>query len=202
MFLDFLNSIPVLLGSQSPRRKELLASMGVQFDVQVRETDERVNLDLSPAARVEDIASRKLAAFAGDQYVDTLVIVADTLVVDTGGNMLGKPQNADDAYDMISRLLGGPHNVITAVGLAYQGQSLIFSETTSVAFAPLEKEEILYYIERYQPFDKAGAYGIQEWIGRVGISQISGSYENVVGLPTARLYKELKSFVLLTRNRV
>src|SRR5690606_21684938 len=139
----------------------------------------------------EHIAINKIKAFDNVAFSDKLVITADRVVV-CGTDMLGKPRDAAEAVEMLSRLQGGSDKVRTAVALQYQGELRAFVEETAVTFYSLSAEEIHYYIDRHRPFDKAGSYGIQEWIGFIGISSITGSYENVVGLPTARLYQEVK----------
>lgn len=195
--LEKLRNIPVVLGSQSPRRKELLAKLDIDFVVDVREVDEYVDRSLMPVAVVEAIAKAKLDPFVADEsYVSKLVIVADTLVADKSGEVLGKPGDLEEAKEVLRRLSGDAHAVHTAVGIYYQGVHTLFVETTKVKFVALDDDEIDYYADRYYPLDKAGSYGIQEWIGRMGVAHITGSYENVVGLPTARLYHELKRIIV------
>ena len=191
MLIERFKNIPIILGSQSPRRKELLAKLGFDFEVVVKETDENFDAQQSPREIVEHIAVNKVKAFDNVAFSDKLVITADTVVV-CGTDILGKPRNAAEAFEMLNRLQGGSHKVLTAVALQYQGELSAFVEETAVTFYPLSAAEIHYYIDRYRPFDKAGSYGIQEWIGFIGIRSITGSYENVVGLPTARLYQEMK----------
>lgn len=191
MLIERFKNIPIILGSQSPRRKELLAKLGFDFEVVVKETDETFDAQQSPREIVEHIAVNKVKAFDNVAFSDKLVITADTVVV-CGTDILGKPRNAAEAFEMLNRLQGGSHKVLTAVALQYQGELSAFVEETAVTFYPLSAAEIHYYIDRYRPFDKAGSYGIQEWIGFIGIRSITGSYENVVGLPTARLYQEMK----------
>lgn len=187
-----LKAIPIILGSKSPRRKELLKSMDIAFTVEVRETDESFDESLSPEEVVQHIAEAKLAAFHEPSFHDKLIICADTIVVDHLSSVIGKPKDADEAVEVIAGLSGKEHQVFTAVAMAYQGETRSFVEETKVWFNELDTEEISYYVDSYQPMDKAGSYGIQEWIGRIGIERIEGSYENVIGLPTARLQKELK----------
>lgn len=191
MLIERFKNIPIILGSQSPRRKELLAKLGFDFEVVVKETDENFDAQQSPQEIVEHIAVNKVKAFDNVAFSDKLVITADTVVV-CGTDILGKPRDAAEAFEMLSRLQGGSHKVLTAVALQYQGELRAFVEETAVTFYSLSAAEIHYYIDRHRPFDKAGSYGIQEWIGFIGIRSITGSYENVVGLPTARLYQEMK----------
>lgn len=187
-----LKSIPIILGSKSPRRKELLKSMDLDFTVEVRETDESFDKNLSAIEVVRHIAEAKLAAFNEAGYQDKLIICADTIVVDHLAEVIGKPKDSKEAELVIAGLSGKEHQVFTGVAISYQGQKRSFVEETKVWFNDLDTDEINYYVEQYQPMDKAGSYGIQEWIGRIGIERIEGSYENVIGLPTARLQKELK----------
>lgn len=187
-----LRSVDIVLGSKSPRRKELLASMDLDFEVEVRETDETVDPNLSPLEVVKQIAKEKLAAFREDSYFDKLLICADTIVLDSEGKVLGKPSDLEEAKTVIGQLSNNLHYVYTAVALSYKDYQYSFVEETKVWFSDLSEEEISYYVEKYKPLDKAGSYGIQEWIGRIGIAKIEGSYENVIGLPTARLQEELK----------
>lgn len=194
MLLNKFKDIPVVLGSQSPRRRELLQKMGFDFQVVVKETDESFDASQSAVAIVKSIAMKKLLAFDTPSFQDALVITADTVVV-SGDSILGKPEDERAAFQILNKLQEGRHQVLTAVALQYQGQRHSFVEETLVEFYPLSEEEIRYYIAHYRPFDKAGSYGIQEWVGLIGIKSITGSYENVVGLPTARLYQEMKGLL-------
>jgi len=194
MLKDLLGGIRVILGSQSPRRKELLAKIGVDFEVIVKETDESYDSNEKPENIVRSIALGKINGFDGREFDGALVITSDTIVV-CKGMILGKPVDKEEAFRMLNMLQGCTHEVMTAVAIAYNGEVRTFVENTKVAFDPLTEAEISFYIEQYQPYDKAGAYGIQEWIGFVGVKRLEGSYENVVGLPTARLYKELKEIL-------
>lgn len=191
MLLNKFDNIPIILGSQSPRRKELLQKMGFDFQVVVKETDEQFDAQQSPHEIVEHIATNKILGFDKISFHDILVITADTVVV-CRGEILGKPRNEKEAFRMLNNLQGDSHTVLTAVALQYHGKRHSFVEETGVTFYPLSEQEIHFYLETYRPFDKAGSYGIQEWIGFIGIKSITGSYENVVGLPTARLYQEMK----------
>lgn len=189
---DRLKSIPIILGSKSPRRKELLKSMDLNFSVEVRETDESFDPELKAIEIVKHIAEAKLAAFNEPSYYDKLIICADTIVVDHNFAVIGKPKDEAEAKEVIAGLSENDHKVFTAVAIKYQDQVCSFVEETKVWFNKLSTEEINYYVDHYHPLDKAGSYGIQEWIGRIAIERIEGSYENVIGLPTARLQKELK----------
>ena len=191
-----IKNVPIILGSKSPRRKELLSSMDLAFTVEIRETDESFDESLDPISAVKFIAETKLDAFDDYGLYDKLIICADTVVVDHMGTVIGKPKDENEAIDVISGLSGKEHKVYTAVAFSYQGKRISFVEETTVWFNELSDEEIKYYVMKYKPMDKAGSYGIQEWIGRVGIERIVGSYENVIGLPTARLQKELKKMFI------
>jgi len=191
MMLENLKDKTIILGSQSPRRKQLLSGLGIEFEVEVRETEEYVDPSLSASEAVRQIALQKVKAFA--DKVDGLVICADTVVVSAAGEILGKPKTAAEATQTLAALSGNKHVVITAVAIRWEGVVHSFVETTTVYFHVLEQEEIDYYVSKFSPLDKAGSYGIQEWIGLIGIEKIEGDYNNVVGLPTARLYQALKS---------
>ncbi len=190
-----LKNIPIILGSKSPRRNDLLASMDIAFDVEVKDTDEGFDSTLSAVEVVKNIAANKLLAFQADEYADKLIICADTIVVNTSGDIIGKPSDLNEAKYIIQSLQGKPHVVYTGVAIGFQGKQYLFVEETKVWFNALNLEEIAYYVDNYKPLDKAGSYGIQEWVGRIGIQRIEGSYENVIGLPTARLHLELKKIV-------
>lgn len=191
-----LGGVEIVLGSQSPRRQELLREMGFDFEVVVKAVDESFETGSSPNEIVEQIAVRKVEAFSDPVYNNKLIITADTVVV-YQSNIYGKPRDHEDAVRMLTAFQGNKHQVLTAVAIAYKGRQYSFVEETLVEFYPLSAEEILYYLTNYAPYDKAGSYGIQEWIGTISVKSISGSFENVMGLPTARLYQELKSFLAL-----
>src|SRR5690606_16322568 len=187
-----LRTIPIILGSKSPRRSALLQAMEIDFDVIVRETQETFESGDSPDSIVQAIAKEKLNQFNEECANGHLVICADTIVVAPNGEILGKPNDAANAAEMIQSLSRKCHKVYSGVAFGYRNIRVSFSECTKVWLALLDAEEIAFYVERYHPIDKAGAYGIQEWIGKIGVEKIEGSYENVIGLPTARLQKELK----------
>lgn len=186
-----LENRQIILGSQSPRRSQLLSELGLKFEVVVRETDEVVDELLKPIAVVKAIATKKAEAFLND-FEGAVIITADTIVVTSDQKILGKPKSKAEAFHVLKMLSGDIHEVITAVCILEDEKLITFSESTEVEFYPLSDDEINFYIEKYEPFDKAGSYGIQEWIGRIGIKSIKGEYTNVVGLPTALLYQELK----------
>jgi septum formation protein len=180
----------IVLGSQSPRRKELLSLMNIDFRVEVQEVEESYPENLTPIEIAIHIASKKAKAFKGLSS-NELLITADTIVAQHQ-HILGKPKDAAHAKEMIQQLAGNTHEVITAVAFQYQSQLITFHDCTKVYMNPLSEAEINHYIENYKPYDKAGAYGIQEWIGLVAIQKIEGSYTNVMGLPTEKLYQALQ----------
>ena len=184
---------PIILASKSPRRQELLQLMGIDFTVVLKDVDESYPSNLSPSEIAVYIAEKKIRAF--DEVIkDEIVITADTIVL-LEGKILGKPKNEDHAFEILSDLSGKRHEVITAVSLLKDHQIKSFFEVSEVFFKPINSEQIRYYISNYHPMDKAGAYGIQEWIGLVAIDKIIGSYSNIMGLPTHRLYQELCNLV-------
>lgn len=197
----------IILASNSPRRRELLAGLDVNFEVKVlRGIDESYPEDLDAYDVAEYIAQKKADAYRsllnGDEASDDLLILtADTVVIapaadeqndqEGKGIILGKPQNADDAVRILKMLSGKTHHVVTGVCLTTKKEQRKFSVCTEVSFKEFEEWEINYYITHYKPFDKAGAYGIQEWIGYIGCTGLKGSYFNVMGLPVQRIYAEM-----------
>jgi septum formation protein len=181
---------PLILASGSPRRQQLLRDLGLAFDVVVRPVSEEIPAGLSPAAVAEHLALHKSGAYV-DLAVDHVVVTADT-IVSLKGQLLEKPRDAGDAVRMLKLLSGNVNQVISGVCIRHQGHVVVFHEVTLVTFRELADWEIEYYVEAYRPLDKAGAYGIQEWIGMVGISGIEGDYYNVVGLPVGRFWGEMK----------
>ena len=193
MILEHLDRFTVVLASKSPRRQELLKGMGVKFVTITKETPE--DYPEMPFEKVPEYLSRqKSLAFTDDELPQNyLLITADTVVI-AGNEILGKPVDRDDAMRMMHLLSGKSHHVVTGVTVRSKERMESFSATSEVVFAPLEPEEMAYYVDQYKPYDKAGAYGIQEWIGYVGISGLQGSFYNVMGLPTRKLYQTLKTF--------
>ena len=188
----------MILASNSPRRRELLAGLGVDFEVRVLpDIDESYPATLPALQTAEYIACKKAAAYREVMADDELVITADTVVI-VGDEVLGKPSDAAEAALMLRKLSGRTHHVVTGVCLTTCEQTVQFSVRTDVTFKQLTDDEIDFYIKKYQPFDKAGAYGIQEWIGYIGCTGLNGSYYNVMGLPVQRIYTELQQF---TRQR-
>lgn len=180
---------PIILASKSPRRQELLKLMGFDFQVVLREVDESYPPGLSPSEIAVYISEKKAKAF--DLLIENEIVITADTIVSLDGKILGKPENEDHAFEMLSELSGKRHDVITGVSLLKNHKVSSFYELTEVFFKEISAEQIRYYINTCQPMDKAGAYGIQEWIGLVAVDRINGSYSNVVGLPTHRLYAEL-----------
>jgi septum formation protein len=189
--LENLRNYHIVLASNSPRRKELLGGLGIDFEVRVLPDIEENYPDTLPVSEIaEYIACEKAAAYRQVMDVNDLVITADTVVV-VDSEVLGKPHDVDDARSMLRKISGRSHQVITGVCLTTSKGQRRFSVVTNVTFKQLTDEEINYYIFTYKPFDKAGAYGIQEWIGYIGVTGLEGSYFNVMGLPIQRIYTEL-----------
>lgn len=192
--LENLQKYNIVLASNSPRRKELLQRMGVNFKVRtLYGIDESYPTELRGEDIVRYISRSKAQAYRGSMASDELLITADTIVY-LSGEVLGKPKGADEAKAMLRKLSGQTHQVITGVTILTTDRTENFGVTSQVKFANITDEEIDFYVDNYLPFDKAGAYGIQEWIGIVAVEDIKGSYFNVVGLPVQRLYQILKTF--------
>lgn len=193
MMLKNLDKYQVILASNSPRRRELLSGLDIDYTVRVMDDIDESYPDNLPCADIPCyIARKKAEAYKQQMRQDELIITADTVVC-VGDTILGKPKDADDAAAMLRLLSGKTHQVITGVTLLTSEQEKTFSVVSDVTFDDLCDEEIAYYVAKYRPFDKAGAYGIQEWIGYVGVTSLKGSYFNVMGLPVQRLYNELKT---------
>ena len=192
--LKNLDKYEILLASNSPRRRELLAGLEIEYKVtSIPDVDESFPQDLSMEEIPQYIAKQKALAYLHHMNEETLLITADTIVW-SEGKVLGKPSDNNQAYDMIASLSGKTHSVVTGVYIQTTQKNVCFSTVTKVTFDTLSDEEIKHYVDIYKPMDKAGSYGIQEWIGFVGVKSIEGSYFNVMGLPVQRLYKELQSF--------
>lgn len=184
----------VILASNSPRRKELLAGIDLPFEVRVLDgIDESYPDDLPTKEIAGYISKKKATAYRETMADDELIITADTIVV-LGHEVMGKPKDANEAKKMLHELSGKTHQVITGVCITTKERQSNFSVETDVTFKKLSDQEIDYYVEHYQPFDKAGAYGIQEWIGHIGVTGLNGSYFNVMGLPVQRIYEELRKY--------
>ena len=186
-------SFEIILASKSPRRQELLRDLGLKFSVQSLDTPEIFPEGLGMTEVPVYLAELKAEAFRPILKENQLVLTADTIVW-LDGQVLGKPVNFDDGFQMLKKLSGKKHQVITGVCLLSTEKKVSFYALTDVWFKELSDEEIQYYLEHYKPYDKAGAYGIQEWIGYIGIHRIEGSFFNVMGLPVQSLYEHLKTF--------
>ena len=183
----------IVLASNSPRRKELLTRLGIPFEVRVMQDIDESYPETIPVNEVAlHIAGKKADAYREVMGEDELIITADTVVI-VGKEILGKPTDAADAARMLQALSGRTHQVTTGVCMVARDQDRRFSVTTDVTFKQLTPEEISYYIDTFKPYDKAGAYGIQEWIGCIGVTGLNGSYYNVMGLPIQRIYQVLKA---------
>lgn len=184
-----------ILASQSPRRRELLAGLGIEFTVEkIADGNESYDPSTPHSVIPQMLARRKSECFGRPLEDDEVLITADTLVF-CGDEILGKPVDREDAVRMLRMLSGRTHHVRTGVAIRTKGEMRSFTSETEVVFKELSDEEMDFYIDNYRPFDKAGAYGVQEWIGYVGITAIHGSYFNVMGLPVQRLYSELEAFL-------
>lgn len=192
--LTNLAGYKIILGSNSPRRKALLSGLDIPFEVRaIPDIDESYPASLHETEIPVFVARKKAEAYTSSLTADQLLITADTIVwVD--GHMLGKPKDRADAIRMLNILSGKAHDVITGVCLITKRQSVSFFVLSTVYFAPIREEDIVYYVDHYKPYDKAGAYGIQEWIGYVAVEKIEGSFYNVMGLPIQRVYTELLKF--------
>lgn len=184
----------IVLGSNSPRRRELLAGLDIDFEVQVIPgIDESYPDNLKAEDIPVYIAKKKAEAYMATMPENELLITADTIVW-TFDDILGKPRDREEAIAMLRKLSGHVHEVVTGVCITTKEKTVSFCASSAVCFATLDEEEIIYYVDKYHPFDKAGSYGIQEWIGYVAVEAINGSFYNVMGLPVRLLYEELKKF--------
>lgn len=183
---------PLILASNSPRRKQLLREAGFDFEVEVLPTDESFPESL-PASEVAGYISSQKAEVFRSLHPDKLILTSDTVVI-MGDVILNKPANAQEAFQMLTMLSGQTHKVTTAVSLLSDDNIQTVSDSAFVTFRTLEETEINYYIEHYKPFDKAGGYGVQEWIGMVGIERIEGSFYTIMGLPVHTVYQLLKPY--------
>lgn len=187
-------NLPLILGSESPRRKELLAQLGYSFKTLSSDIDETFSHNIPVEKIAEELALKKYKHLrANDELTDSVILTADTVVI-SGGLVLNKPSTFELAVDMIQELSSSTHQVITGVCIGGAEKIISFSDQTLVTFGELTREEIEYYINKFSPFDKAGGYGIQEWIGMIGIEKIEGSFYTVMGLPVHLIYKELKNW--------
>jgi septum formation protein len=194
MIPDLFKDYRMILASRSPRRQQMLKELGLKFDIVIKEYDESYPDGMKGDEIARHIAFEKAALFTNELSDNEIVITADTIVW-CNNHVLGKPVDRNDAVRILKEISGNTHEVITGVSFRSKAKELTFSESTKVTFEKLSEEDIFYYIDNYKPYDKAGAYGIQEWIGIVACSHIDGSYFNVVGLPVQRLYRELQDYI-------
>ncbi len=184
----------ILLASNSPRREELLRRIDIDFQVKVLPNiDESYPSDIAVEEVAEYVAKKKANSYISQLKENELMITADTVVI-LDGKIYGKPINKMEAKEMLDAFSGKTHRVISGVCLTSTSKQISFSALSDVEFSKITSEEIEYYIDKYSPFDKAGSYGVQEWIGYIGVTNINGSYYNIMGLPIQRLYRELKKF--------
>ncbi|MEJ6615618.1 MAG: Maf family nucleotide pyrophosphatase [Crocinitomicaceae bacterium] len=186
-----MDKIKLVLASKSPRRQSLIASMGFPFEVRIKEVDEVYPQELKPEKVPEFLAELKAKPLIDKLKDGEVLITSDTVVIHEG-KILGKPSDYNDAFQMLQSLSGNSHKVVTGVCMQSKSTTVSFSETTIVHFSNVSKDEIDYYIENFKPYDKAGAYGIQEWIGAIAVHKIEGCYYNVMGLPVHKVYSNLK----------
>lgn len=190
-----LKNYHIILGSQSPRRKQLLAGLDISFEQRpMPNIAEIYPPGLDPVDVPEYLACLKASAYKEYMEENTLLITADTVVI-VDNEILGKPHNREEAIAMLQKISGREHMVVSGVCLTKPGCQMSFSSRSFVTFVEISPQELVYYVDKYRPFDKAGAYGIQEWIGYVAIQKIEGSFYNVMGLPVQQLYNSLKNFV-------
>ena len=194
---DRLKNYNIILASQSPRRREILKMLGVDFKVVVKDTDETFPPELQGGAIPEHIAVLKASAFDSDlqSLPDNTIIIASDTIVYIDNKVIGKPKGREDAIKMLKTLSGRCHQVLTGVCIKTKDRQRSFFAESKVWFRELSDDEITYYVDNYRPFDKAGAYAVQEWIGAAAIAKIEGSYYNVMGLPSQMLYNELLKFI-------
>ena len=193
MLNEKFNKHRIILASGSPRRQQFLKELDVAFEIQLKYIEEIYPEHLQAEEITNFLAKLKASAFENDLQQNDILITSDTIVW-LNNKALGKPKDYDDAFEMLTEMSGTTHKVITSVCIKTTKKEIVFYDETLVTFKALSSNEIKYYLNNYKPFDKAGSYGIQEWIGLVAIEKIEGSYANVVGLPTHRLYEELMKF--------
>lgn len=184
---------PIILASKSPRRQQLLKALSIDFKVVLKDVDESYPENLIPTEIAVYISEKKAKAF--DESINNEIVITADTIVSVEGQILGKPEDEEHAFEMLSILSNKKHEVITGVSLLSKDKLHSFFDVSEVYFNSLTPEQIRYYVQTCKPFDKAGSYGIQEWMGLIGIEKIVGSYTNVVGLPTHKLYQQLVAFV-------
>lgn len=193
--IDKIKNYNIILASKSPRRQMLLSGIGLKFEVIIPEIIENFDPTLSNEKIVEELSILKANAIDVRKYKDNYLLITADTIVSINNNILNKPKNYDDAFNMLRTLSGSKHEVITGVLLKSANKQKFFYDNTFVYFKELTDQEIKYYLDNYKPYDKAGSYGIQEWIGYIAIEKVEGSFYNVMGLPITQLYKELNLFI-------
>lgn len=195
MLNELLKKYEIVLASASPRRKHLLKEMEISFRVAPKDIIEDFPVGISPQFTAEFLSKKKSDAFSEKEISKSMLIITADTIVALDNEIIGKPIDRDEAVAMLKKLSGKTHIVITGITLRTTRNSKTFSSLTKVSFKKMDLQEIIYYVDKFKPFDKAGAYGIQEWIGLTAIEKVEGSYFNVMGLPTVLLYKELLTFI-------
>ena len=191
--IDQIKGKQLILASKSPRRTQLLKGLGLEFISKVKDVDEDFSSEMDVTQVPQYLAKKKAMAFREELEENDLLITADTVVI-IQGEILNKPENRKEALQMLQKLSGNVHQVITGVCIMDHHKTVLFDDRTEVHFKQLEEEELLDYIDKFKPYDKAGAYGVQEWIGYVAVYKMVGSFYNVMGLPIHRIYEELKKW--------
>jgi septum formation protein len=195
MLNEQLHNYHLILASGSPRRQQFFKELGLDFEIRLKEIEEVYPPHLQASEITDYLAELKASAFTSELNANDILVTSDTIVWHQN-ECLGKPKDYQDAFQMLQKLSAGTHQVITSVCLKSSEKSETFHAITHVTFKPLTDSEIRYYLDHYQPFDKAGSYAIQEWIGYIGITKIEGSYTNVVGMPMQLVYNKLLNFAL------
>ncbi len=193
MLRDKLKEYHIILASGSPRRQQFFKDLDLEFEIRLKDIEEIYPPELKSDAITDFLAKLKADAFEGELNPKDILVTSDTIVWHQE-RALGKPKDYSDAFNMLESLSGSTHDVITSVCLKTTNETVVFNELTKVTFNKLSSESIHYYLENYKPYDKAGAYGIQEWIGFVAVAKIEGSYANVMGLPVDKVFKYLSNF--------
>lgn len=192
--LENLKNYKIILGSQSPRRKELLKGIGIDFETRVKEIDESFSNELKKQEIPVYLSKQKAAVFQEEINNENILLITSDTIVWINDKALNKPSDRNEAIKMLQTLSGNMHEVFTGVSLTSKEKQITFYEETKVYFKKLSLAEIEFYIDQYQPYDKAGSYGVQEWMGFVGMCRIEGCFFNVMGLPLSKLYSELEKF--------
>ncbi|WP_431241636.1 Maf-like protein [Flavobacterium sp. P21] len=194
MLKEKLKKYTLILASGSPRRQQFFKDLDLDFEIRLKDVEEIYPPELKAVEITDYLATLKASAFDGELKENEILVTSDTIVWHQD-KALGKPKNAEEAFEMIKSMSNATHEVFTSVCFRTQNTSTVINDVTKVTFNELSDEAILYYIENYKPYDKAGAYGIQEWFGFMAVAKVEGSYTNVMGLPTAKVYEYLSTLV-------